>query len=341
LPSISTYSNQAAAAAAAAAASGAGSFSPQQLMQQQHQEQQQSPNVEAAAAAMHVSASAGGGSPSMSRAGSMSSGAAAAAAAATAAASGMLAQMSAAMPATGSGVSAQGLGAYGDTGGGFSAAAGSAEPGGAASQMLLMHLLQPQQWQQGDPNAAAAAAAAAAQMQGMYPMPSVPYPMYLMPPQQGGYPVANMGAVGMGPGGCFTATWDASQQLQTQQAMIQNPNMVMGMAGMQLPTDTSSGVHPTGVYHGGFNAGASAGFGAQAQQQFWGQQFAGPRPQATGWTSGDGTSDVAGPEYGLMQPQGGPASMGQGQAAGAHMGQGVLPGVMGNMQFLHGHQQMQ
>jgi hypothetical protein len=33
--------------------------------------------------------------------------------------------------------------------------------------------------------------------------------------------------------------------------------------------------------------------------------------------------------------------MGQGQAAGANMGQALLPGVMGNMQFLQGSQQMQ
>lgn len=344
LPSISTYSSQ----AAAAAASGASGFSPQQLMQQ-HQEQQ-SPNVEAQAAAMHVSASGSGGSPNMSRTGSVSSGApqdpaaaAAAAAPAAATASGMLAQMSAAMPAVASGVSAQGLGVYGDTGVAFSAAAGNAAPGGAASQVLLMHLLQPQQWQQGDANAAAAAAAAAAQMQGAYPMPTVPYPMYLMPTQQGAYPATNMGAVGMGPGGSFTATWDPSQQLQAQQAMFQNSNLVMGMAGMQLPTDASSAGHPAGVYHGGFNAGVSAGFGAQTQQHFWGQQYPGPRPQAAGqaWLSGDGTSGVVGPDYGLMRPQGGAVSVGQGQAAGASMGQGLLPGVMGNMQLLQGNQQMQ
>lgn len=129
------------------------------------------------------------------------------------------------------------------------------------SQALLMQaLLQPQHWmltpQQGPDATAATAAAAAAQGQTY----AVSYPYYVMPGAAGftshALPLNPMGLLPSSAG--LPAQWDP-----TQQAMLQGPSAMLGIAGMQLTPDAYPGMYQV------MTGAASAG---QQQQQLWGQQ---------------------------------------------------------------------
>lgn len=124
----------------------------------------------------------------------------------------------------------------------------------------MQALLQPQQWmltpQQG-PDATAATAAAAAHCQTY----AVSYPYYVMPGAAGfpghALPLNPMGLLPSSAG--LPAQWDP-----TQQVMLQGPNAMLGIAGMQLTPDVYPGMYPV------MTGAASAG--QQQQQQLWGQQ---------------------------------------------------------------------
>lgn len=273
--------------------------------------------------------------------------AAAAAPASLGVASGMLLPMSAPTPASAAGsagVSVQNVGAgqgmYPDAG----TLQGAVNGAGRMSQALLMQLLQPQgasAAQQADITAAAAAAAAAALQMQPLQLLQMPGGFAGMPQQQGnaalqlqpGFaaPTVYMPQVAVQPGmtlpGVMPASmgWGTAQQLQLQQAMLQQGSSM----GMGAAAGTMGGAEGTG-----FAGGAAAASQVQLlQQQFWGQQQLHSMAQraAQNWPmAGDGTgTGVVGAGYGVLQQQGGAEGSGQGQYAADSMQQGLLNGVWG------------